>query len=93
MIAIRVEPGSPAQGRLAELDEPATSEHELLVEMVALGICGTDREIVGLDHPNEQIGPRARERVREEFTSPRSQLDYLAVIKNLLARPAVRAAA
>jgi len=41
----------------------------------------------------QQIGLRARERVRDEFTSPRSLLDYLAVIKNLLARPAVRAAA
>jgi trehalose synthase len=47
-----------------------------------------------LDPPRaQQIGLRARERVRDEFTSPRSLLDYLAVIKNLLARPAVRAAA
>jgi glucose 1-dehydrogenase len=45
MIAITVVPGSPGQAHLAELDEPAPSEHELLVEMVALGICGTDREI------------------------------------------------
>jgi trehalose synthase len=41
----------------------------------------------------QQIGLRARERVRDEFTSPRSLLDYLAVIKTLLSRPAVRAAA
>jgi hypothetical protein len=41
----------------------------------------------------QQIGLRARERVRKEFTSPPSLVDYLAVIKNLLARPAVRAAA
>jgi hypothetical protein len=35
----------------------------------------------------------ARERVPDEFTGPRSLLDYLAVIKNLLARSAVGAAA
>jgi trehalose synthase len=47
-----------------------------------------------LDPPRaQQIGLRARERVRDEFTSPRSLLDYLAVIKNLLPRPAERAAA
>ena len=47
-----------------------------------------------LDSPRaQQIGLRAHDRVRDEFTSPRSLLDYLAVIKNLLARPAVRAAA
>jgi hypothetical protein len=34
----------------------------------------------------------ARERVRDEFTSPRSLLDYLTVIKHLLAWSAVRAA-
>jgi hypothetical protein len=39
----------------------------------------------------QQMGLRARE--RDEFTSPRSLLDYLAVIENLLARRSVRAAA
>jgi trehalose synthase len=34
----------------------------------------------------ERIGNAARERVREAFTSPRSLLDYLAVIRRVLAR-------
>jgi trehalose synthase len=34
----------------------------------------------------ERIGKRARERVRDEFTSPRSLLDYLAVIRKVLDR-------
>jgi trehalose synthase len=34
-----------------------------------------------------RIGERARERVRDEFSSPRSLLDYLAVLKRLLADP------
>jgi threonine dehydrogenase-like Zn-dependent dehydrogenase len=31
---------------LAQLDEPEPGDGELLIEMLALGICGTDREIV-----------------------------------------------
>jgi trehalose synthase len=40
-----------------------------------------------------QIGARARERVREEFTSPRSLLDYLRLFHRVLDRQGVRAAA
>jgi trehalose synthase len=41
----------------------------------------------------ELLGQRARQRVRDEFTSPRSLLDYLGVIRQLLQRSDVRAAA
>ena len=41
----------------------------------------------------EQIGHRARERVRDEFSSPRSLLDYLALIRNVLQRNVPLAAA
>jgi D-arabinose 1-dehydrogenase-like Zn-dependent alcohol dehydrogenase len=44
--AIVVKPGAPGQERLAEVEEPARQGSELLVEIVALGVCGTDREIV-----------------------------------------------
>jgi trehalose synthase len=40
-----------------------------------------------------RIGERARERVRERFTSPRSLLDYLAVIRKVLGWRRERAAA
>jgi trehalose synthase len=40
-----------------------------------------------------QLGQRARERVRDEFTSPRSLLDYLLLIEKILEPPGVRAAA
>jgi trehalose synthase len=47
-----------------------------------------------LDPPLAQrLGERARERVRIEFTSPRSLLDYLSLIKKLLAEIAVPPAA
>jgi trehalose synthase len=39
----------------------------------------------------EQMGKRARERVRENFLSARSLLDYLAVIRRLLQRSEARA--
>ncbi|MCW2969152.1 MAG: hypothetical protein JWO23_279 [Solirubrobacterales bacterium] len=39
------------------------------------------------------MGSRARERVRDLFTSPRSLLDYLAVIRRVLAHPREGAAA
>lgn len=35
-----------ARPQLVEVDEPSRGESELLVQIVALGICGTDREIV-----------------------------------------------
>ena len=40
-----------------------------------------------------QMGERGCERVRDEFTSPRSLLDYLSVLRELVARSDVLAAA
>jgi trehalose synthase len=46
-----------------------------------------------LDRPRAtNIGERARERVRDEFTSPRSLLDYLAVVDTVLDRRGIRSA-
>ena len=46
-----------------------------------------------LDRPRAiRIGVRARERVRDQFTSPRSLLDYLAVIDTVLGRRGIRVA-
>ncbi len=43
-------------------------------------------------HEAEQMGVRARERVRENFTSPRSLLDYLEVVRRVLAAADVKVA-
>jgi trehalose synthase len=40
-----------------------------------------------------EMGQRARERIRDEFTSPRSLLDYLHVVESVLERPRERSAA
>lgn len=46
MKAITVEPGAANSVRLDDRPEPASDPARLLVQTLALGICGTDREIV-----------------------------------------------
>jgi glucose 1-dehydrogenase len=50
MRAITVVPGKPDRSELAELPDPRPGPGELLVEVVRLGVCGTDREIVEGGH-------------------------------------------
>jgi trehalose synthase len=59
-------------------------------DLEAFGVAITE---LLLDHPRAtKIGERARERVRDEFTSPRSLLDYLAVIDTVLERRGIHVA-
>jgi threonine dehydrogenase-like Zn-dependent dehydrogenase len=44
--AITIEPGRAGTLRLDERPEPAPSQGEVLVETLAVGVCGTDRELV-----------------------------------------------
>lgn len=46
MLALTVQPGSPNSTRLDTWPEPTQRPGQALVAAVALGICGTDREIV-----------------------------------------------
>ncbi len=46
MKAITIAPGTPDSLRLDERPEPADDPHSLLVQALALGVCGTDREII-----------------------------------------------
>jgi len=46
MLGIVVTPGSPGRERLTKLEESECSDDQLLVRTLALGVCGTDREIV-----------------------------------------------
>lgn len=50
MRAITVRPGMPNSVALAAVPEPALAEGAVLVQALALGICGTDREIVAGDY-------------------------------------------
>ena len=47
MRAITVIPGQAGSARLDEVPEPAEEEGAVLVDAIALGICGTDGEIAG----------------------------------------------
>lgn len=46
MKAITVEPKKPGTARFEEIPEPDAGEGSILVEAVAVGVCGTDAEIV-----------------------------------------------
>jgi threonine dehydrogenase-like Zn-dependent dehydrogenase len=46
MRALAVSPGIPHSARLDEVAEPALSDGSVLVRTLALGVCGTDRDIV-----------------------------------------------
>ena len=46
MKAVTVEPGRVGSARLEDVPEPSPREGSVLVEAVAVGVCGTDLEIV-----------------------------------------------
>jgi threonine dehydrogenase-like Zn-dependent dehydrogenase len=48
--AITVEPGRAASAGLEDIDEPPVTDGEVLVETLAIGVCGTDAEIVAGDY-------------------------------------------
>ena len=50
MRAITLDPGTPDSAELEEMPEPPAAEGAILVDGVALGICGTDAEIVRGDY-------------------------------------------
>jgi len=58
MRAITVTPGVPNSARLDDVPEPPLADGAILVRTLALGVCGTDREIVsgayGWTPPGEQ---------------------------------------
>jgi threonine dehydrogenase-like Zn-dependent dehydrogenase len=72
MRAITVTPGVPNSARLDDVPEPALSDGAILVRTLALGVCGTDREIVsgqyGWTPPGEErlvIGHESLGRVEQ----------------------------
>jgi threonine dehydrogenase-like Zn-dependent dehydrogenase len=60
MRAITVVPGEPGSAELTDVPEPSPAAGELLVEVVRLGVCGTDREIVDGIHGE---APEGRDRL------------------------------
>lgn len=56
MRAITVEPGVANSARLDEVPEPDAADGALLVRTLALGVCGTDREIIAAQHGSAPPG-------------------------------------
>jgi threonine dehydrogenase-like Zn-dependent dehydrogenase len=50
MRAITLTPGVKDSARLEDVAEPPASDGALLVRTIALGVCGTDREIIAADY-------------------------------------------
>jgi glucose 1-dehydrogenase len=50
MRALTVQPGIAGTARIDDLPDPTAGADELLVEGLAIGVCGTDREIVAGDY-------------------------------------------
>jgi threonine dehydrogenase-like Zn-dependent dehydrogenase len=73
MRAITLIPGKPGSARLDDVPEPSEEQGDVLVDGLALGICGTDAEIVrgeyGFNLPNGEermiLGHESLGRVRE----------------------------
>lgn len=75
MHALTLIPGVPGSARLDEVPEPDLSAGDVLIEAHALGICGTDREILagayGTSPPGEErlvLGHESLGRVLEAPT-------------------------
>jgi threonine dehydrogenase-like Zn-dependent dehydrogenase len=60
MRALSVQPGTAGTACIDELPDPAPGDNDLLVEGLAIGVCGTDREIVA---GNYGWAPPGRERL------------------------------
>ena len=73
MKAITVEPHKPETARLEEIADPDVRDGSVLVEAIAVGVCGTDVEIVEGKYgwaPRGQDAPRARARIPRPRAGP-----------------------
>jgi threonine dehydrogenase-like Zn-dependent dehydrogenase len=88
MRALTVTPGTPDSLRLVdEFPEPPPAEGAVLVEAVAVGVCGTDREIIAADYGEAPpgadtlvIGHESLGRVLEDPTGTLAAGDLVAGI-------------
>src|SRR6266404_5010105 len=92
MQAITVEPKKPGSARLEDVPEPDPCEGSVLVEAVAVGVCGTDDEIVegkyGWAPPGQArlvLGHESLGRVVE--SGPRSGLQAGDLVAGIVRRP------
>src|SRR4029078_4847679 len=74
MRALTVRPGSPNSAALCDMPEPLREEGAVLVATLAVGVCGTDREIVAGLHaqrpPNSDFLVRGHESLGGVLMAP-----------------------
>jgi glucose 1-dehydrogenase len=92
MRALTVVPGQPGSVAVTEVADPQPAPGELLVEGIALGVCGTDREIIAGEYgwapPGEErlvLGHESLGRVREAPPGSGFQRDDL--VAGVVRRP------
>ena len=76
MKAITVEPHKPETARLEDIPEPDARAGSVLVEAIAVGVCGTDVEIVEGKYgwaPRGRDASRARARIPGPGGGPRPE--------------------
>jgi threonine dehydrogenase-like Zn-dependent dehydrogenase len=60
MLALTIQPLRPASAQLEEVPEPPSSDGPMLVRTLAIGVCGTDRELIDGDYG---AAPAGRDRL------------------------------
>ena len=92
MKAVTVEPGTPGSASYEEVSEPGLDQGSVLVEAIAVGVCGTDVEIVqgkyGWAPPGQQrliLGHESLGRVLDP--GPASNLDVGDLVVGIVRRP------
>jgi glucose 1-dehydrogenase len=86
-----VTPGVPGGAQLTEVEAPQPADGDLLVETIALGVCGTDREIIsgeyGWPPPGSErlvLGHESLGRVRE---APGGEIGPGDLVVGIVRRP------
>ena len=92
MKAITVEPQKPGSARPEDVPEPETRDGSILVEAIAVGVCGTDVEIVEGKYgwaPPGEVTPRARPRIPwpRHRSWPKQSIEKGDLVVGIVRRP------
>jgi threonine dehydrogenase-like Zn-dependent dehydrogenase len=92
MRAITVVPGTAESAALAEVGEPAEAQGPVLVETLAVGVCGTDREILageyGAAPPGQRLLVLGHESLGRVLEAPGdSELEAGDLVAGIVRRP------
>ena len=91
MKAYIITPGVPDSGRLADVPEPAGGPGEALVQVIQVGGCGTDRELLGGKYgqapPNSDYLTIGHESLGRVLQAPEGPLQPGDLVVAMVRRP------